>query len=170
MATTAVTVEEYLRTSYRPDREYVDGEVLERNLGEKEHSLLQVFMAAWFHNHRREWNIIVLTEQRVQAAKTKFRVPDVSLVRREDDFSRIVTEAPLLCIEILSPEDRMSRTSQSLEDYRRMGVKNIWMLDPEARQAWTYTATGLAPFEGDQLRVADSPIYLPLAELWAELD
>jgi hypothetical protein len=65
---------------------------------------------------------------------------------------------------------QISRTSQSLEDYRRMGVKNIWMLDPEARQAWTYSAAGLAPFEGGELRVADSPICLPLAELWAELD
>lgn len=176
MPTTFVTVEEYLHTSYRPDCDYVNGVVVERNFGEKEHSLSQAFLATWFHQHRREWNIIVLTEQRVQAAKTKFRVPDVTLVRREDDFSRIVTDAPLLCIEILSPEDRMARTSQNLEDYRRMGVKNIWMLDPEARQAWTYSATGLAPFEGDQLlegdqlRVPDSPIYLPLAELWAELD
>ena len=32
---------EYLATSYRPDREYVDGAVVERNLGEHDHSRLQ---------------------------------------------------------------------------------------------------------------------------------
>jgi len=42
MATgTLVSVEEYLNTSYSPDCDYVDGEVLERNLGEREHSELQ---------------------------------------------------------------------------------------------------------------------------------
>ena len=42
MATsTQVTVEEYLRTSYHPDCEYVDGEVLDRNVGRKRHSKVQ---------------------------------------------------------------------------------------------------------------------------------
>ena len=33
-----ISIEEYLGTSYSPDREYVDGEIVERNLGEKTHS------------------------------------------------------------------------------------------------------------------------------------
>src|SRR6185437_15926654 len=37
-----VPVEEYLRTQYEPDCEYVDGEVLERNWGENPHSAPQV--------------------------------------------------------------------------------------------------------------------------------
>ena len=36
---TQMTVEEYLRTSFDPDCEYVDGEVLERNVGETDHGL-----------------------------------------------------------------------------------------------------------------------------------
>jgi hypothetical protein len=40
-AATLISVEEYLRTSYRPDCDYVDGEVLERNVGERDHSKLQ---------------------------------------------------------------------------------------------------------------------------------
>ena len=36
-----IPVEEYLRTVYRPDCDYIDGEVLERNLGEKPHARLQ---------------------------------------------------------------------------------------------------------------------------------
>jgi hypothetical protein len=36
MATSAIVpVSEYLRTSYSPDCDYVDGEVQERNLGEQ---------------------------------------------------------------------------------------------------------------------------------------
>ncbi len=40
-ARTLISVEEYLATSYRPDCDYVDGEVVERNLGEWDHSRLQ---------------------------------------------------------------------------------------------------------------------------------
>jgi hypothetical protein len=36
-----VSEEEYPRTSYRPDCDYVDGEVVERNLGEYEHGSTQ---------------------------------------------------------------------------------------------------------------------------------
>ena len=35
-----VSVREYLSTSYRPDCDYIDGVVLERNVGEKDHSRL----------------------------------------------------------------------------------------------------------------------------------
>ena len=42
MATlTTVPVEEYLRTTYHPDREYVDGQLVERHVGEYYHSILQ---------------------------------------------------------------------------------------------------------------------------------
>ena len=168
-AVETVSLEQYLHSSYHPDREYVDGEVVERNLGEKDHSLLQAFLTSWFYGHRREWNIMVLPEQRVQTS-ANFRVPDVTLVRREDDFERWVKKAPLLCVEIQSPEDRMSRTLIRLEEYRRMGIENIWVLDPEERTAWTYNASGLALATAERLEIAESPIYLPLAELWAELD
>jgi hypothetical protein len=31
---TTVPLSEYLNTSYRPDRDYLDGELMERNVGE----------------------------------------------------------------------------------------------------------------------------------------
>jgi len=44
MGMTAVltAIEEYLDTNYSPDREFVDGTVLERHLGEKSHSRVQI--------------------------------------------------------------------------------------------------------------------------------
>ena len=45
MATATFTpVGEYLRTSYRPDCEYVDGELRSRNVGETDHSRLQMVL------------------------------------------------------------------------------------------------------------------------------
>ena len=43
-----ISLYEYLEASYRPDCDYVDGEVRERNMGEAEHSILQAAITAWF--------------------------------------------------------------------------------------------------------------------------
>ncbi len=57
-STTLVSVQDYLATSYRPDRDFLDGELQERNLGELEHSRLQSAILAWFWTHRKEWNVL----------------------------------------------------------------------------------------------------------------
>ena len=49
---TLVSVDEYLATSYRPDCDFVDGVVIERNLGTKDHSKLQGEIFAWFRDRR----------------------------------------------------------------------------------------------------------------------
>jgi hypothetical protein len=45
VAATAIPVEQYLHTSYEPDMEYVNGQLVERNVGEYFHSLLQSLVA-----------------------------------------------------------------------------------------------------------------------------
>jgi hypothetical protein len=54
-----ISVREYLRTSYSPDCEYVDGRIEERNAGEKGHSILQTFLAFLFRLHRVDWGVEV---------------------------------------------------------------------------------------------------------------
>lgn len=53
MPSTLIPVSEYLATTYRPDCDYVDGELVERNLGEREHAALQGILNAIFHSKRR---------------------------------------------------------------------------------------------------------------------
>jgi hypothetical protein len=63
MATaTLVFVSEYLRTSYRPDCEYIDGEVRERNMGDLDHSRLQMPLSRYLSSREVQWGIIVLPE------------------------------------------------------------------------------------------------------------
>ena len=45
---TQIPVFEYLEVTYRPDREYVDGEIRERNVGKWEHARIQWLLASWF--------------------------------------------------------------------------------------------------------------------------
>jgi len=79
MATsTAVPVGEYLRTIYHPDREYVDGQLEERHLGEHYHGMLQGLVTTELNVRHRERRFRVFTEQRVQVtAEPRYRVPDI---------------------------------------------------------------------------------------------
>jgi hypothetical protein len=49
----------------------------------------------------------------------------VCAYEKEPDES-IFTEPPVLCIEILSPEDRMSRVMDVVQDYLSMGAPTHW--------------------------------------------
>lgn len=72
-----IPLHEYLATTYRPDREYVDGEVRERNVGKYEHARVQALLAAWFIQHESEWKVQAVTEQRIRVSSSRIRIPDV---------------------------------------------------------------------------------------------
>lgn len=161
-----VTVEEYLATVYRPDCDYVDGEVQERNLGELDHNRLQKRLTVFFALREKEWSIEVIPEQRVQVSPTRFRIPDVTVVLGEPD-GQILRKAPFLCIEVLSPEDRMSRVQQRVQDYIQMGVPHVWVLDPQTQAAYTITPTdGWREVKDGVLRTAGPVFEAPLTEIF----
>ena len=97
-----VSVSEYLATTYRPDRDFLDGVTQERTPAEQPHARLHSIVSSICSSHRRAWNIRVLMSPRVQITPDRFRVPDLCLLRRSDPKDPIVRIAPLLCIEILS--------------------------------------------------------------------
>jgi Uma2 family endonuclease len=165
-----VYVREYLMTSYRPDCEYIDGRIEERNSGEYDHGLLQTILGYLFMTHRKDWGVQAVTDVRTQVRSSRFRVPDLSVVRADVPKERIITHPPLIVIEILSPEDRLSRFQDRIEDYLVFGVENIWIIDPERREAYTATASGLHPVRTNELTVPGTPIRVVLSELFAELD
>src|SRR5438046_7420725 len=103
---TMVTLTEYLNTSYEPECEYLDGELVELNVGKKRHARLQTALGAYFYNRRQAWGIDVLTEQRVRVRERRYRVPDLCVTLGRDESEEILTSPPLIWIEILSPEDR----------------------------------------------------------------
>ncbi|HEY6968647.1 MAG TPA: Uma2 family endonuclease [Candidatus Angelobacter sp.] len=166
-STTLITVSEYLKTSYRPDCDYVNGRLEERNEGEHDHAASQAALVLWFGQRQQEWNIEVLPEQRMQISAARFRVPDVCLVCLDQPVEQILTKPPLACIEILSPEDTMRRMQERVEDYRRFGVKNIWILDPGTRKGYDCGTSGW--LEATEFQIAGTPIRLLLADLFSRM-
>jgi Uma2 family endonuclease len=166
---TAISVEEYLHTSYRPDCDYVDGEVVERNVGEIKHSLLQVILGAYFRELSRRLPIRVASEQRMRVSFTRFRIPDILVMLKSQRIEPVLTRPPFLCIEIFSPEDRMPRLIERVKEYLDFGVPNVWIIDPETRTGYSYTSEeGLQA--RDRLATANPEIVVSMPELFSELD
>ncbi len=165
---TLVSVQEYLAASFDPDRDYVDGELQERNLGEQPHSRTQVLLAIFLGQREAQWGIRVLTEQRVQVSPTRFRIPDVCVLMASDPRDPIVRRAPFLCIEILSPEDKVSRLNERLADYFQMGVRYVWVLDPLTRRAFCYTPGEMHEVLDGALRTNNPDIAVPLTDAFEE--
>ena len=170
MATsTLVPLQTYLTTDYRPDCDWIDGEVKERNVGEGQHSNIQTFFIGYFLQHKREWGIRVLTEQRVQVAATRFRVPDVALASSSSPFESIVRVPPVLCVEVLSRDQRMSEIQERAKDYLAMGVPMVWIVDPLRRTAFVSDASGQRQVP-EVLEIPGTDIRVTVAEVFAELD
>uniref|UniRef100_Q01VB3 Putative restriction endonuclease domain-containing protein n=1 Tax=Solibacter usitatus (strain Ellin6076) TaxID=234267 RepID=Q01VB3_SOLUE len=159
-----VSIHEYLSTSYRPDCDYVDGAVLERNLGEYDHARLQGAVFAYYFNRRKEWGIDVVPEQRVQVSATRFRIPDVCVIADLGKTEQIFRTPPLACIEILSKDDRLSEMQDRVDDYLKFGVGYVWILDPSRRKAWRCTADGMRDVA--ELRTDNPETIVPVAALF----
>ena len=161
-----ISVTEYLRTSYRPDREYVDGEVRERNGGRWEHARVQWLLSGWFMNHESAWGVVGSTEQRVQVSANRVRVPDL-VVLPAGPQPEILTEPPLLVIEILSPDDSYSDTQERAQDYLTMGVGTVWIVDPKTRSG--RMCHGAVWVGAERLEVAGTQLYVELGEIFRHL-
>jgi len=161
-----IPVEEYLRSSYDPDCDYVDGRIEERNLGELDHGWVQAALIMFLGARRKEWGIQVIPELRVSA--TRYRVPDVTVVLGPKPSEQILTKPPFLCIEILSPEDRMGRIRERIQDYLTMGVAYVWVVDPQTKQAYVATASdGFREVTERVLRTESPAFEVPLDEIFS---
>ncbi len=168
-STTLISLQEYLATSYRPDCDFIDGELQARNLGELEHALLQTAIAAWFWERQKEWNALPVVEQRVQVAATRFRIPDVSVLRADQSREPIITIPPLILIEVLSKDDTLRSMRERVDDYLNFGVQHVWILDPATRRAYVCSHNGFVEPQQGVLEVPNTPIRLVVKDLFDQV-
>lgn len=162
-----VPVEEYLNTSFDDgDREYVDGVIVERNLGEKDHSRLQRELVVFFASQARKLRTFCFPEQRVQVKAARFRVPDVCVYIGEEPEEQVFRTPPFLVVEILSKDDRASEVQEKIDDYLAFGVPYVWLIDPRRRRGTVYTAEGSREARDGVLRTEGPEIELHLDPLF----
>ena len=156
----------YLETTFRPDREYLDGELRERNVGKWEHARVQWLLAHWVGNHEKEWGITGSTEQRVRVSENRVRIPDL-VVLTAGPQPDVLTDPPMLVIEILSPDDTYSDTQERTQDYRAMGVETVWIVDPKIRTG--RMCIGTEWIEATRLEVKGRPLFVNLPDIFSQL-
>jgi len=164
---TLVSVEEYLRTSFPDaDREYIDGRIVERNVGEVDHGDAQTAIAHYVRSHykKRGWAGVAV---RVQVKKTRFRIPDVTIMPGAKPAESIIRQPPLVAVEVLSPDDRAGDLEEKINDYLAFGIPYVWVINPETRRAYIHTPAGSHEAKGGVLRAESSGIEVPLSEIFA---
>jgi Uma2 family endonuclease len=147
----------------------VDGVIEERPMGEFDHSSWQHAIELWFAQHAQAWAIRVRPELRIQVARQRFRVPDVTVLDRNLPTEQIITRAPIAVFEILSPEDSLNRMMTKLADYERMGIKTILVLDPNGRH-FRYLDGKLEPLPPEPFDLPGSACRFDLAAIEKLLD
>jgi len=142
MGTKAVLpVAEYLQTSFPDlDKEYRDGELVERSLPDYLHSKTQGLLIALFVALRKVFPLFVCPELRVRIRPGLYRIPDVSVFYPNEPQERVPATPPFVAIEILSPDDRMTNVRNKLAEYRAWGVTHVWLVDPHSKRMYTFDA------------------------------
>src|SRR5450755_4100139 len=100
-----ISVEEYLNTPYDPDVEFVDGVLVERNVGDWLHSLVQSNVL--FALRQKYPHLKVVAELPSSVTSTRYRLPDVCVLLSPPK-TRYLLDAAFLVVEILSESDVMS--------------------------------------------------------------
>ena len=152
--TTQIPVEDYLAASYSPDKEFVEGVLVERNVGDWLHSLIQSNLI--FILRTRFPHLKAVPELRVRVGTERFRLPDVSVLLTPP-AGRILDACPYIAIEILSKDDSMSDVLEKLGEYAAIGTPNIWLFDPPARHMYTYRTGVLERIDGEAIATAGEP-------------
>jgi Uma2 family endonuclease len=158
-ARTAISVEEYLHTSFPDlDREYWDGELVERSLPDYLHGKVQGLLLFCFLMLRKRLAVYPCSETRMQVQPNLFLIPDVAVFHGSEP-KHVPDTPPLIAVEILSPDDRLTAVREKLEHYKAWGVSHVWLVDPHSRRLYTCDA-GLAEvacFEVPELGVEVGP-------------
>ena len=148
---TTIPVEEYLRTSYDPDMEYVGGQLVERHVGEYFHSRLQALIVAVLIPRERERRFRVFTEQRVRVSdEPRYRIPDVCVKALPHETTAFLVR-PDLVIEIVSPDDEVAEMLTKIGDYLAAGIPHIWVADPYNRTLVEADHMGIRSASGHML-------------------
>jgi Uma2 family endonuclease len=100
-----ISLDEYLSASYEPDREFVGGLLVKRNVGTMLHGSAQAIVGSHLNEYRKSHGIAVFTSVRVQLDSLQYRVPDLLVLEKPYRQGSFIKDVPLITVEITDPED-----------------------------------------------------------------
>jgi Uma2 family endonuclease len=167
-----MTVEQYLRTQFEgSDREYLDGRIVERNMGEWSHGVVQTEVAHLLRLKEAELGIQVIAEIRMRVAETRIRIPDVAVWLEDYEPEGVPTVPPFLAVEVISPDDRPKPMQEKIQEYLTWGIKWVWLINPYVKTARSYSEDNAPDGElvGEALQTRNPVIDVSFTDLFARL-
>ena len=79
---------------------------------------------------------------------------------------QVLTHPPLLCIEILSKDDTISKMNERIRDYLEFGVPAVWVVDPREKRIWIYRGSGLEEAAGNAVTVDGTNVTIPFSAIF----
>jgi Uma2 family endonuclease len=168
MATASkITVEEYLTRDFEPSREFVSGELQEKPAGTREHMRIEKILMRLLEAFEKRGLGQALAELSVRRGD-EVRIPDLVVCPMSAQFeNEILVDPPLLCVEILSPSQRLSELFAKCEIYHSWDVPHCWVIDPISKNAWEYHRGSPVRMASGDGRLTAGEIAVSLAELLA---
>jgi Uma2 family endonuclease len=132
------TLDEYLTTDYEPECELIGGSLHPKPFGTLEHMELERSVERLLERYEQRGLGSSVHELSIRNVDD-VRIPDLVFVPSGARYERgILMDPPLLCVEILSPSQRLSVLFAKCETYHAWGVPYCWVLDPIGKLAWEY--------------------------------
>jgi Uma2 family endonuclease len=134
-----MSYQEWWALPAKPKSEWVDGEVVVNSPASFAHQDASFLLTALLRASLP--GLHVVQEVGVQLPNSRVRVPDISVIRHPPE-QFLVSEAPVLVVEILSPSTRGEDTVRKSGEYAGAGIGQYWILDPELRALDVYQNSG----------------------------
>jgi Uma2 family endonuclease len=152
--------------------ELIDGREVQKPLPKNLHAFIQSYLIRVLGARLSGQKYRVLPELNVFCGEDRL-VPDITVAARKAEYrDGDLADPALLCVEIVSPGQTFSALVDRAERLLKSGTPACWLIWPERRQAWTYTAENIR--EATEVLSAslgdEDSIEITVAEMWAELE
>lgn len=158
-----ISINEYLAMQFEQECELIAGELRPKPMGTREHSRMQGRLYVRLLNQFGELRTgLQFSVRNVEDVL----IPDICIAADDNPalYRDVLDEAPLFCVEIVSPSQRPGELFVKCEMYHEWGVEFCWVVDPVVKRAWNYHAGMHAAAE--IFDALSGPMTLPLSEIF----
>jgi Uma2 family endonuclease len=150
-AKTLLTAEEFDNYPFEEDKRYEldEGELIVMTRPAYRHNrvlkILLFKLMLYFEEH--PIGEALLSENLYALSPTTRRAPDIAVIlgdrRAELWDAKVIPIIPDIAVEILSPSETVPQIHRKLKQYFQAGVKEVWLIDPQSRDAEIWTGPTL---------------------------